>query len=212
MKAWKLIGLGVVGLIIVAGAASVFTSRSTVSPTPLKPPVLTVSEMITAVEDLNGRCRGGSGDDPATMVACDQRDQMMDALKVEGMCWGNPNDPNEIGADKTWRPCPSTVAASHPPEVAQEVPSPEVQYDPAKAVEAARLESAMSATRGCLRAQTKASVMIGIKGRDQVAERITGMCREILLRVNVMHPEEVAPMVRVMAYDAIEDVQRESAG
>lgn len=218
MRAWKLIGLGIAGLIIVGGAASVLMSRSAVDPTPLKPaasmpqrPVLTVSEMIAAADDLNGRCRGGSGDDPTTMVACEQRDQMTEALRAEGMCWGNPNDPNEAEYQKTWRPCPSVLAAA-PADIPQDVPSPEIQYDPTKAAKAARIDSAMVATRGCLRAQTTRLALSGIRDRERVAEQITEMCRVILQRTEAMPPEEVSAMVRVMAYDAIADVEREAGG
>lgn len=218
MRAWKLIGLGVAGLIIVGGAASVLTSRSAVDPTPVKPaasmplrPLLTVSEMIAAAEDLNGRCRDSSEDETMTMVACDQRDQMMEALRAEGMCWGNDNDPNEAEYQKTWRPCPSVVAA-HPTDLPQEVPSPEIQYEPTRADKAAQIDSAMAATRGCLRAQTTRLALSGMRDREQVAQQITGMCRVILQRTETMSPDEVYAMVLVMAYDAIADVERENGG
>jgi hypothetical protein len=217
MRAWKLIGLGLAGLIVAGGAASFIASRSAIPATPhaspkTPPPVLLVSEMIKAAEDLNSRCRGGSGDDAATLVACDQRDQMMSALEAAGTCWGDPNNPNQIGADKTWQPCSAPVAAHSTPSPAKEVPSPEIQYDPARAANIARMDSAMSVTRGCLRAQTINMVRIGQTDRDQVAQGITNICQAILMKIDVMSADEVQAMVKVMAYDAIADVERENAG
>lgn len=51
---------------------------------------------------LNGLCRGGSGDDPRTRVACDRRDAIDRRLAAAGWCYGRQSD---IGAERTWQPC-----------------------------------------------------------------------------------------------------------
>lgn len=45
-------------------------------------------------EDLNELCRGGSGDDPKTLKACDEREQIADQLRTVGYCFeeGSPAD------------------------------------------------------------------------------------------------------------------------
>ncbi len=53
-------------------------------------------------DQLNDKCRGGSGDDPATEKACDDRDKVFAQLKDAGWCWGTPD---QIEADKTWVKC-----------------------------------------------------------------------------------------------------------
>lgn len=59
-------------------------------------------DQIKYIEQLNDKCRGGSGDDPATMQACDMREKAGEQLKKQGWCWG-PDD--AIGADKHWIRC-----------------------------------------------------------------------------------------------------------
>jgi hypothetical protein len=51
---------------------------------------------------LNGKCRGGSGDDPATADYCAVRDRAVEQLQAKGWCWGPPE---QIEALKQWRPC-----------------------------------------------------------------------------------------------------------
>jgi hypothetical protein len=53
-------------------------------------------------ERLNGNCRGGSGDDPATQKACDARENIYTKIAAQGWCWGHKDD---IGADRKWVPC-----------------------------------------------------------------------------------------------------------
>jgi hypothetical protein len=57
---------------------------------------------------LDGKCRGGSGDDPATADYCAVRDRAAEQLQAKGWCWGPPE---QIEALKEWRPC---KAASGP--------------------------------------------------------------------------------------------------
>jgi hypothetical protein len=52
---------------------------------------------------LNERCRGGSGDNDATMQACEQRDAMAPEVERAGYCWGELSYQAE--ADKHWRRC-----------------------------------------------------------------------------------------------------------
>ncbi|MBV2148390.1 SHOCT domain-containing protein [Sphingobium sp. AS12] len=52
---------------------------------------------------LNDRCRGGSGDDDATMKACEKRDALMPEVERQGYCWGGASDQSE--ADRKWQRC-----------------------------------------------------------------------------------------------------------
>ena len=54
---------------------------------------------------LNDRCRGGSGDDDATMRACEERDTLLPEVERQGYCWGNAADQSE--ADRRWQRCSS---------------------------------------------------------------------------------------------------------
>lgn len=53
-----------------------------------------------AVEDL--QCRGGHGDDPATMQHCETRDLLFTALKAAGYCYGKPG---QVGYQMQWYKC-----------------------------------------------------------------------------------------------------------
>lgn len=44
--------------------------------------------LLDAIDRLNDRCRGGSGDDPKTHQACAQRPAVMEQAKLLGWCWG----------------------------------------------------------------------------------------------------------------------------
>lgn len=59
-------------------------------------------KMIDRANDLSSRCRGGSGDDPATHSACEERDETMVQLESKGICWG-PEDAPRI--DQRWIRC-----------------------------------------------------------------------------------------------------------
>jgi hypothetical protein len=54
---------------------------------------------------LNDRCRGGSGDDDATMRVCEERDTLLPEVERQGYCWGNASDQSE--ADRRWQRCSS---------------------------------------------------------------------------------------------------------
>ncbi|QDM41462.1 hypothetical protein [Altererythrobacter sp. TH136] len=50
-------------------------------------------KLIETWQDLNGRCRGGSGDDPQTMTACDERDGPVAAqLADANICYGREGE------------------------------------------------------------------------------------------------------------------------
>jgi hypothetical protein len=51
---------------------------------------------------LNGKCRGGSGDDPATADYCAVRDKAVEQLQAKGWCWGPAK---QVETLKEWRPC-----------------------------------------------------------------------------------------------------------
>jgi hypothetical protein len=58
--------------------------------------------LIAEEEKLNDKCRGGSGDDKATLEACDERDALYKKIEANNWCWGHDG---QIGADRTWEPC-----------------------------------------------------------------------------------------------------------
>jgi hypothetical protein len=75
--------------------------------TPQPGPVATtpprdVEALMARQRQLNGRCRGGSGDDPATTRACDERDAVMKQIAARGWCWGRAD---QIEAEKRWERC-----------------------------------------------------------------------------------------------------------
>ena len=61
-----------------------------------------VAALIAREVQLNGKCRGGSGDDPATMKACAERDTLVKQIRAHGWCWGRDD---QIEADKQWEKC-----------------------------------------------------------------------------------------------------------
>jgi hypothetical protein len=72
-----------------------------------KSPELTGSQdadtLIQRWNDLNSHCRGGSGDDPKTLEACDERDQVVGrALEDIGWCYGKED---QAGYQMQWHKC-----------------------------------------------------------------------------------------------------------
>lgn len=61
-----------------------------------------VAKLMAQEEALNDKCRGGSGDDEATLKACDERDLILGKIQAQKWCWGHDG---QIGADRTWEPC-----------------------------------------------------------------------------------------------------------
>jgi hypothetical protein len=68
------------------------------------PPPQNVRDMLKTEDRLDDKCRGGSGDSPATQKACNDRDKLIEKLRKSGWCWGNGR-PNQIEADKKWQTC-----------------------------------------------------------------------------------------------------------
>jgi len=69
---------------------------------------------------LDGKCRGGSGDDPATADYCAVRDRAVEQLQAKGWCWGPPEQTEAL---KDWHPCKvasgpaACVASINPAEI-----------------------------------------------------------------------------------------------
>ncbi len=61
-----------------------------------------VTLLIAQAETLNDKCRGGSGDDPATEKACGERDVVFRKIKAKNWCWGHDG---QVSADRTWERC-----------------------------------------------------------------------------------------------------------
>lgn len=58
--------------------------------------------LIAQADVLDNQCRGGSGDNPKTMQACEKRDATVEKVISLGWCWG----PDEaVGANKGWVRC-----------------------------------------------------------------------------------------------------------
>lgn len=58
--------------------------------------------MIDQWERLNAQCRGGSGDQPATMAACDAREVATARLNDAGICYGKQG---QYGLQMTMHRC-----------------------------------------------------------------------------------------------------------
>ena len=58
--------------------------------------------MIVNWNDLNGKCRGGSGDDPKTFQACEARDALSPKIEAQGFCYG---ENAEFGYQQRWEVC-----------------------------------------------------------------------------------------------------------
>lgn len=58
--------------------------------------------MISLWGQANGQCRGGSGDDPKTLEACDERDAYGKRLGQLGWCYGKKG---ELGYQMRWHRC-----------------------------------------------------------------------------------------------------------
>jgi hypothetical protein len=65
-----------------------------------KAPKQSVQALIGQWEELNENCRGGFGDDPNTMKACDQRTEIDKQLEALGYCYDG-----ETTAASEWKSC-----------------------------------------------------------------------------------------------------------
>jgi hypothetical protein len=63
---------------------------------------LDIAELIEKETNWNDLCRGGSGDNPKTVEACDKRDGLVNILKSKGYCYQSNTG---IYADSEWQKC-----------------------------------------------------------------------------------------------------------
>ncbi|WP_242219873.1 hypothetical protein [Shinella zoogloeoides] len=63
-------------------------------------PAVSVNALIEKWEELNENCRGGFGDDPNTMKACDQRSGVSERLEALGYCYDREKNSTEV-----WKAC-----------------------------------------------------------------------------------------------------------
>ncbi len=61
--------------------------------------------LISQWQDENGSCRGGSGDSPQTMAACERREAIGNKLQTVGWCYGRDG---EYGYQMQWHACGKT--------------------------------------------------------------------------------------------------------
>jgi hypothetical protein len=88
-------------------AVSTTPNQPEISTTSDQQPQGEVQQLMAKEEVLNDKCRGGSGDSPDTMTACDQRNNVLKEIENLGWCWGHKDD---IGANRTWVACIPTDA------------------------------------------------------------------------------------------------------
>lgn len=86
---------------------------------PLLTYAATDESLIQQVESLNSQCRGGSGDNPATIKACEKRDKLVDVLKSKGWCWGHEG---QAGFEREWEKCNTTNVSATPKEITKSDP------------------------------------------------------------------------------------------
>jgi hypothetical protein len=67
-------------------------------------PPADVQQLIEKSETLNDKCRGGSGNNPSTMKACDQRDKLLENIEKKGWCYGSYNR-DDARYNYRWLPC-----------------------------------------------------------------------------------------------------------
>lgn len=60
------------------------------------------ASLIKAWTELNSQCRGGSGDDPRTMEACERRDEVGRRIDAAGWCYGKTN---QMAYQYQWHAC-----------------------------------------------------------------------------------------------------------
>ena len=83
---WRLIGvdmrlmqLAAITVIVTLGSAAAYAGN------PVPP---NVKALVKAEAELNNLCRGGPGDDPKTLQACDDRNAVETRLYAVGWCYG----------------------------------------------------------------------------------------------------------------------------
>lgn len=235
MRAWKTAGLAGGGVVL---AAFIFNLTAPGARDPSSP-MPSIEELKQQQLTLNEQCRGGAGGAPETDFACNRRDQVTAKLEAADVCWGNNGEPperrgwrscKELANDEVAKPLNPRGASvlyklAHPEEGVRYAeaerarilsdrgdvqPSTEIQYDPDSAQKTARTDAAMRATRGCLRGQAGATIRLGLRNRDEVAERIAAACRHPLTFIGLFSIDEITTFTKTMAYDAISDFEEEN--
>ena len=69
--------------------------------------------LLEDVQSLNSRCRGGSGDDMETWMACGARDYVSYLLSERGYCYGKED---QAGFEMEWHACTSNSLRSTKPD------------------------------------------------------------------------------------------------
>ncbi len=70
--------------------------------------------LIKQANKLNDQCRGGSGDNLATIKACDKRDKIIDELALKGWCYGHEG---QAGYQRQWEKCYTASENISPAEI-----------------------------------------------------------------------------------------------
>lgn len=86
---------------------------------PLITHAATVESLIKQADKLNDQCRGGSGDNPATIKACDKRDKLIDEINAKGWCYGHEG---QAGYQRKWEKCHTASETVTPAETATSDP------------------------------------------------------------------------------------------
>lgn len=76
-----------------------------------KSPSAEVIKLMRQEDQLNSQCRGGSGDAPATMAACEKRENILAKIKSQGWCWGTGG---QFGYERDWTKCEPQAALAKP--------------------------------------------------------------------------------------------------
>ena len=73
-----------------------------------------VQPLIGLAEELNEKCRGGSGDQALTHEYCSERDSVIDELKQAGWC---PQKTNPRDGASSWGKCPAPAGSAISTEI-----------------------------------------------------------------------------------------------
>lgn len=73
-----------------------------------------VQPLINLAEELNGKCRGGPGDQALTHEYCSERDSIIDELKQAGWC---PPKTNPSDGAVSWGKCPVPAGSAVSTEI-----------------------------------------------------------------------------------------------
>ena len=90
---------------LIGGAGASLASSQPTEPSVPKE----IANLLAAEDKLNDRCRDGSGDDPKTQEACDERGKYIQKLSSLGWCYGTAD---QAEYQKRWQKCEKTSAAS----------------------------------------------------------------------------------------------------